>query len=194
MAKNIQSFEAWGYVVDPNAGGFQGVKFPTDEKHCNIRHPDAVDPIIPINTFSLPLRGDKSLLKIPRAFNDSVEYDRRPRNQKMKIRDQIVSCWSLVENRDLKDLKQIRYTAVIERNLRDRMEEVYNMRGIDEFDQLILMTSDPAFQLLLATPFVAGARKMLEEYADKFAGKTIRSCTFDPIGGFALFDFTIALL
>lgn len=192
MAKSIQSFAAWGYIVDPNAEGFKGIKFSTDEKHCNIYHPDAVDVEYPINTFSVP--EDRSTLKVTRAFNNSPDYDRRPKNQKLKLRDQIVSYWSLVENRDLKDLKQIEYTGVIERNLRDRMEEVYEMKGAAEMDRVTLQSTDPEFQLLLnTTPFLAGTQKMLIEYADKFAGKTIQSCTFDPIGGFALYDFTIIL-
>jgi hypothetical protein len=192
MAKSIQSFEAWGYVVDPNAEGYKGVEFTAGEKHCNIYHPDAVDATMPINTFSVT--EDKGMLKIPRAFNQSPDYDRRPKHQKLKVRDQIVSYWSMVENRSLKDLKKIHYTAVIERNLRDRMEEVYEMKGADEFDELTLQPPEPAFQLLLTnTPFLAGVQKMLDEYADKFAGKTIQSCTFHPIGGFALHDFTITL-
>lgn len=192
MAKSIQSFEAWGYVVDPDAEGFKGVKFPADEKHCNIFHPDAVDAEYPINTFSVT--EDKSILKVTRAFNNSPDYDRRPRNQKLKLRDQMVSYWSLVENRDLKDLKEINYSAVIERKLRDRMEDVYELIGADEMDQVTLQSTHPEFQLLLnTTPFLAGVQKMLDEYADKFAGKTIQSCTFDPIGGFALYEFTISL-
>lgn len=192
MAKQIQSFEAWGYVVEPNAKGFKRVKFPANEKHCNIYHPDAVDATIPINTFTVT--GDKNLLKIPRAFNHSHDFDRRPRCQKLNFRDQIVSYWTLVEKRDLKDLDDLTYSAVIERNLRDRMEQVYEMKGLNEYKQLTLLPHDPAFQLLLATtPFLAGAEKMVEEYADKFARKTIRSCTFDPMCGFTLFDFTITL-
>jgi hypothetical protein len=46
---------------------------------------------------------------------------------------------------------------------------------------------------LTKTPFLAGVQKMLNEYADKFAGKKIQNCTFEPVGGFALFDFTITL-
>lgn len=192
MSKSIQSFEAWGYVVDPNAEGFKGIKFPANEKHCNIYHPDAVDAEYPINTFSVT--KDKSILKVTRAFNNSVDYDRRPRNQKLKLRDQMVYYWCLVENRDLKDLRKITYSGVIERNLRDQMEVVYELIGADEMDRVRLQSTDPAFQLLLnTTPFLAGTQKMLLEYGDKFAGKTIQSCTFDPIGGFSLYDFTITL-
>lgn len=194
MTKSIQNFESWGYVVDPNARGFEGVTYSADEKHCNIFHPDAVNPNMPINTFTVT--RNPRILKIPRVFNDSDFFDARPRDQKLRVRDQIVSYWTLVENRDLRDLKQIVYTGVIERNLREYMEEVYEMKEVHQWNEFTIQASDTdaAYQLLLTrTPFLAGAQKMLTEYADKFAGKKIQSCTFEPLGGFALFDFIITL-
>lgn len=193
MAKSIQSFERWGYVVDPNSRGFKQVVFSGNEKHCNIFHPDAVDTFVPVNTFTVT--RDRTLLKIPRAFNHHPDIDARPKAAKLSLRDQIVSYWSLIENRDLKDLKQIKYTGVIEENLQGYIEQVYGMKGVDdEYEQLTLQPTDPAFQLLLTrTPFMAGIHKMLNEYADKFGGKRIASCHFDPVGGFDLFDFTINL-
>lgn len=194
MAKSIQSLESWGYIVDADAKGFEGVTYSEDERHCNIFHPDATRPNMPINTFSVT--NHPGILKVPRVFNDSSFFDDRPREEKLQVRDQIVSYWALVENRDLKDLKQIVYKGVIERNLRDYMEEVYEMKEWHQWEELTIEASetDIAFQLLLTrTPFMAGAQKMLNEYADKFAGKKIQSCTFEPTGGFALFDFTITL-
>ncbi|KAG8156744.1 hypothetical protein KVR01_013349 [Diaporthe batatas] len=193
MAKLIERFEAWGYVVEPDAKGFEGVNYSKEEKHCNIFHPDSRRPEIPINTFSIT--NNPHSLKVPRAFNMSSFFDNRPRNKKLRLRDQIVSYWTLVEHRDLKDLRQIVYKGVIERNLRDCMEHVYEMHEVDQSKELTVKASDTdeAYQLLLKnTPFLAGAQKMLDEYADKFAGKKIRSCTFEPCGGFALFDFTIS--
>lgn len=192
MAKNIESFEVWGYVVDSNAKGFQDVVFPPNEKHCNIYHPEAVDPMVPVNTFSVT--SDPTLLKIPRSFNNHPDVDRRARASKLNLRDQIVSYWSQVENRDLKNLKKIKYSSVIEEHLQDNIEEVYEMMGADEYDKLTLRPTDRAFQLLLArTPFMAGVQKMLVEYADKCPGKRIESVEFDPYGGVAMFDFTINL-
>lgn len=194
MAKSIQSFFDWGYVVDKNARGFLTVVFPAHKKHCNIYHPDseASNTSVPINTFTVT--EDKSLLEVPRTFNQHPDYDSRPKDEKLSLRDQIVSFWSSVENRDLKDLKRIRYSDVIEENLQNYIEEVYYTMNADEYQQLTLRPSDQAFQLLLAnTPFLAGVQKMLEEYADKFSGKEIESCHFDPVGGFESFDFTITL-
>ncbi|KAK7703192.1 hypothetical protein SLS64_009168 [Diaporthe eres] len=193
MAKSIQSFEQWGYVVDANARGFKNVVFPANEKHCNIYHPNAVDPLVPVNTFTVT--QDRTLLKIPRAFNNHPDIDARPKAVKLSLRDQIVPYWTLVEGRDLKDLKQIKYTGVIEENLQGHIEQVYDMMGVeDEYQKLTLQPTDPAFQLLLTrTPFMAGVQKMLNEYADKFGGKRIASCHFDPVGGFDIFDFTINL-
>ncbi|KAG6354197.1 hypothetical protein INS49_004801 [Diaporthe citri] len=193
MAKSIQSFEQWGYVVDPNARGFKQVVFSGHEKHCNIYHQAAVDPMVPVNTFTVT--QDRTLLKIPRAFNNHPDIDARPKAAKLSLRDQIVSYWSLVEHRDLKHLKQIKYTGVIEENLQGYIEQVYDMMGVaDEYEQLTLRPTDQAFQLLLTrTPFMAGVQKMLNEYADKFGGKRIASCHFDPVGGFDIFDFTINL-
>ncbi|KKY31806.1 hypothetical protein UCDDA912_g08231 [Diaporthe ampelina] len=106
----------------------------------------------------------------------------------------MVSFWTLIENRDIRDLRKIKYDVVIEQNLQCHIEEAYEMMGADEYDVLTLYPSDLAFQMLLQkTPFLAGAQKMLIEYADKFAGKVIESCTFDPVGGFESFDFTISL-
>lgn len=192
MAKSIQSFELWGYVVETNARGFKQVSFPPNGKHCNIYHPESSNPTIPINTFTVT--EDKRLLKIPRTFNNDPNYDRRPKGQKLNLRDQIVSFWSLIENRDLKDLREIKYTGVIEDNLQAYIEEVYDMVGADEYDPVTLQPTDPTFQMLLNnTPFLAGAQKMLTEYGDKFGGKRIASCHFDPVGGFASFDFSIFL-
>lgn len=194
MAKSIQNFEQWGYVVDANARGFKNVVFSGNEKHCNIYHPDAVDRMVPVNTFTVT-QGDRTLLKIPRAFNNHADIDARPKAAKLSLRDQIVSYWALIEGRDLKQLKQIRYTGVIEDNLQSHIEQVYQMMGVeDEYEELTLQPTDPAFQLLLTrTPFMAGVQKMLNEYADKFGGKRIASCQFDPVGGFDIFDFTINL-
>ncbi|KAI7779914.1 hypothetical protein LA080_000237 [Diaporthe eres] len=193
MASSIQSFEQWGYVVDPNAKGFKNVVFSDDEKHCNIYHPDAVDPLVPVNTFTVT--RDRNVLKIPRAFNNHPEVDARPKESKLALRHQIALFWTLVENRDLKNLDQIKYTGVIERNLQRHIELVYNMMGEDdEYQPLTLRATDPAFHLLLTgTPFLAGVQKMLDFYADKFGGKKIASCHFEPIGGFDLFDFSITL-
>lgn len=192
MAKSVQNFDLWGYVLERNARGFKSVAFSSNGRHCNIYHPDSSDPTTPISTFTVT--EDKSLLKIPRTFNHHPEYDRRPKGQKLNLRDQIVSFWSVVENRDLKDLKKLHYSDVIEDNIQEHIEEVYDMMGADEYDQLTLHPTDPAFQLLLGeTPFLAGVQKMLDEYADKFAGKRIESCHFNTVGGFSSFDFTITL-
>jgi hypothetical protein len=192
MTKQIQSLEAWGYIVEPVSGSTRR-ELPPNEKHWNISHPRAVDPERrPINTFSVT-NEDKTLLKIPRAFNDDVEFDQRPRSEKLSLREQIVSFWTLVEGRDLKDLKKMIYTSVIEHHIRYCMEEVYMMKHLDEFDPLELKPSDPAFMILLEnTPFLASAQKMVEDHADKFAGKKIESVSFNPFGGFAMFDFTIS--
>lgn len=193
MAKSIQSFEAWGYVVKRNAQGFKSVSLSPNGKHCNIYHPDSSDPTTPINTFTVT-EDNKSLLKIPWAFNHHREYDPRPKGQKLNLRDQIVSFWSQVENRDLKDLNQIKYLDVIEDNLQGQIKEVYHMMGADEYDELMVRSYDPIFKTLVAkTPFLAGVQKMLDEYADKFPGKKIHSCQFHTVGGFASFDFTINL-
>lgn len=192
MAKSIQSFWDWGYVVDNDARGFLTVVFPAHKKHCNIWHPDASNTSGPINTFAVT--EDKSLLEVPRAFNQHPDYDPRPKDEKLSLRDQIVSFWSSVENRDLKDLKRIKYSGVIEDNLQNHIEEVYYTMQADEYQQLTLRPTDQAFQMLLNnTPFLAGVQKMLDEYADKFSGKKIESCHFDPVGGFESFDFTITL-
>lgn len=192
MAKSIPSFFDWGYVVDNNARGFLTVVFPANKKHCNIFHPEASNTSVPINTFTVT--EDRSLLEVRRAFNQHPDYDRRPKAEKLSLRDQIVSYWSTVENRDLKDLKQIRYSDVIEQNLQNHIEEAYDMMQADEYQPLTLRPGDQAFQLLLEnTPFLAGVQKMLTEYADKFSGKKIESCHFDPVGGFESFDFTITL-
>ncbi|POS75257.1 hypothetical protein DHEL01_v206345 [Diaporthe helianthi] len=193
MSKRVQSFKAWGYIVEPDAKGFKNVDFSNDEKHCNIFHPDTVDPSIPINTFAVT--KNLGILNIHRAFNDSSFFDDRPRDKKLRLRDQIVSYWSSVENRDLKGLKQMVYKGVIERNLREHMENVYEWKEVHQWNELTIKASetDPAYQLLLKkTPFMAGVQKMLDEYADKFAGKKIQSCTFEPFGS-GLFDFTITL-
>lgn len=193
MAKSIQSFEIWGYVVERNARGFKNVSFQPNGKHCNIFHPDSADPMIPINTFTVT-EDDKNLLKIPRTFNHHRDYDPRPKGQKLSLRDQVVSYWSTVENRDLKDLNQIKYLDVIEDNLQCQIEEVYHLMGADEYDELMVRSNDPIFKTLVAkTPFLAGVQKMLDEYADKFPGKKIHSCQFHTVGGFASFDFTINL-
>lgn len=192
MAKSIQSFWDWGYVVDNDARGFLTVVFPADKKHCNIYHPEASNTSVPINTFTVT--EDKSLLEVRRAFNQHPDYDGRPKDEKLSLRDQIVSYWCTVENRDLKDLKQIKYSDVIEQNLQDHIEEVYYTMQADEYQPLTLRPDEQAFQLLLDnTPFLAGVQKMLDEYADKFSGKKIESCHFDPVGGFESFDFTITL-
>lgn len=201
MAKNIQSFEAKGYVLGLNATGFRGasregtVVFSSNGRHCNIFHPTAGgDPSLPINTFTVT--SDRSLLKIPRTFNNNPDYDPRPKGhmQKLNLRDQIVAFWSRVEGRQLTDLRKIEYPTVIERNLRDCVEEIYEQKGLDEYEQLTVTRTDPAFTLLMTrTPFLAGVQKMLDEYADKFPGKRIESCEFDPVGGFAIFDFSINL-
>lgn len=193
MSKTIQSFEAWGYRVEPDAKGFKFVSFSLRGKHCNIWHSESSDPDVPINTFTVD-RDDKTLLKIPRTFNNSEDGDRRPKSAKLALRDQMVSFWTLVEHRDLRDLKTIKYVVVIEQNLQAFIEEVYEMKGADEYDEVTLYPSEPAFQMLLQkTPFLAGAQKMLIEYAAWFAGKSIQSCTFHPEGGFESFDFTITL-
>lgn len=193
MAKSIQSFERWGYVVDPNARGFKNVVFSANEKHCNIYHPNAVDRAVPVNTFTVT--SDRTLLKIPRAFNNHPDIDARPKATKLSLRDQMVSYWAMIEGRDPKELKQIKYTGVIEENLQGLIEQVYEMMGEDnEYQQLTLQPTDQAFQLLLTrTPFMTGVHKMLNEYRDKFGGKQIASCEFDPTGGFDIFDFTINL-
>ncbi|KAL1848889.1 hypothetical protein Daus18300_013448 [Diaporthe australafricana] len=157
MSQQIQSFEAWGYVLNPNARGYLNVTFDPNGRHCNIFHPRAGGhPAVPINTFTVT--NDPGLLKIPRAFNNSPDFDPRPKAQKLSLRAQMVSYWAHVEGRQLTNLKKIEYSSVIERNLRDLMEEIYEMKGLDEFD-----------------PF------------------TIESMSFDPVGGFALFDFSITL-
>jgi hypothetical protein len=48
----------------------------------------------------------------------------------------------LVENRDLKDLKQVVYTGVIERNLREYMEEVYEMKEVHQWHELTIQASE----------------------------------------------------
>ncbi|KAJ0120479.1 hypothetical protein J7T55_015208 [Diaporthe amygdali] len=190
MAKQVQNLAAWGYVVEPNARGFRNVPFSGPGRHCNIYHPKAESPDVPITTFTV--NDDNSLLKIPRAFN--TQNDLRPKGQKLNLRDQIVSFWTDVEGRDLKTLKRIEYSNVVEDNLRRQMEVVYDMMEKDEFDELTVKRTDPAFQLLLTTtPFVNGVQKMLDEYADKFAGKKIDSLHFDAVGGFESFDFIITL-
>ncbi|KAI3391728.1 hypothetical protein diail_6869 [Diaporthe ilicicola] len=188
MAKIVQNLQDWGYAVDTDAESFE-ITVPSDGRHCHVYHPlpSGEKPLIPTTTFTVT--EDKGLLKIPRAFNDS---DHRPKSEKLKLRDQIVSFWSLVEDRPLKELRKICYTDVVEDNLVERIEEVYDMMGREEDEELTVSRTDPAFQLLITTtPFLAGAKKMLDEYADKFGGKKIESVHFKPLGGFELFDFTI---
>lgn len=160
---------------------------PLKRKHTNIYHNKAggKDPSVPITTFSVT--NEAGLLTVSRAFGGDAEYDPRKKGEKLALRDQIVSFWNVVEGRPLKDLKRIKYTGVIEENLRDQIEEVYDMLGKGEDDNVTVNRSEKAFRLLLSnTPFFAGVQKMLEEYADQFAGKKIESCEFDPIGSFEI--------
>lgn len=192
-SKQIEKFEAWGYTVEINATGFKKVVF-SGARHTNIYHKNAGgrDSSIPINTFAVT--NEAGLLIIPRAFNGDAEYDPRRKGEKLALRDQIVSFWHGVEGRSLKDLKRIKYTGVIEENLRDHIEEVYDMLGKDEEEDVTVRRSEKAFRLLASTtPFLAGAQKMLDDYADHFSGKKIESCEFEPIGGFELFNFIITL-
>lgn len=194
MAKQVERFEDWGYRVNPDSKGYLSHTYIDFARWTDIHHDGTGrDPDIPINTFGVKDEYMNMLL-IPRAYNNSPPYDPRPKSQKLPLRDQIVSFWTLVEHRDLKDMRRIVYANVIEEVLLGMVEDVYEMMGAPKNKDLLISRDDSPFDILLTrTPFGAGVQKMLDEYADLFANKRINSFYFRVAGNTDVFDFMINL-
>lgn len=192
--KQVERLENWGYRVNRNSGGFLNHRYIDFARWTDIHHAGAGrDPDVPINTFGV--KDDYgSMLIIARAYNDSPDYDPRPRYQKLPLRAQIVSYWTLVEQRSLSELSRIVYANVMEETLKILIKDVYEIMGGPVDEDLLIIQGDPPFDTLLTrTPFGAGVQKMLDEYADLLGDKKIKSFYFRLKGGLDYFDFIIDL-
>lgn len=194
MSKQIERFENWGYRVHRDSKGFLSHRYADFARWTDIHHRGTGrDPNVPINTFGVKDEYSNMLI-IARAYNDSPDYDPRPRSQKLPLRDQVVSCWILVEQRSLSELSRIVYANVIEETLKNLIKDVYEIMGAPTDEDLLIMQGDPPFDTLLnQTPFGAGVQKMLYEYAYLFGDKQIKSFYFHVKGGTDNFDFIIDL-
>ena len=194
MAKQVERFEAWGYIVHPNSKGFLNHKYVPFARWTDIYHGQTGrNPDVPINTFGVKDEHMDTIL-IPRAYNNSPDHDPRPRSQKLALRHQVVSYWTLVEHRDLREMRRVVFANVIEEALVEIIENTYQMMDAPQEKDLLISRSDPPFDVLLTrTPFGAGVQNMLEEYADLFANKRIESFYFHLASGIETFDFVINL-
>lgn len=194
MTKQIERFEKWGYWVNPESKGFLNHRYADIARWTDIHHSAAGrNPNVPINTFGVK-NEHRNMLLIPRAYNNSPDHDPQPESQKLLLRAQIVSYWTLVEHRDLRELGRIVYANVIEQTLKGNVNDVQQKMGAPTDKDLLIARDDPPFEALLTrTPFGAGAQKMLDEYADLFRNKSIKSVYFHLAGCTDVFDFIIDL-
>lgn len=194
MAKQVERFKDWGYRVNPDSKGYLNHTYIDFARWTDIHHAGTGSYLdIPINTFGVK-DEHMNLLLIPRAYNNSPPYDPRPKSQKLALRDQIVSFWTQVEHRDVKDMRRIVYANVIEEALLGIVKDVYQMMDAPRNKDLLISRDDSPFDILLTqTPFGAGVQKMLDEYADLFANKRITSFYFRVASNTDIFDFIINL-
>ncbi|POS72517.1 hypothetical protein DHEL01_v209089 [Diaporthe helianthi] len=194
MAKRVEILESWGYRVNPDSKGFLNHRYIGVARWTDIHHGGTGrNPEVPINTFGVKDEHSNMLL-IARAYNNSPHHDPRPRSQKIPLRAQLVSYWTLVEQRSPADLSRIIYADVIEETLKGLIKDVYEIMGAPTSEDLMIAQGDPPFATLLTqTPFGVGVKKMLDEYAELFGGKEIESFYFRLKGGTNSFDLIIDL-
>ncbi|KAJ4388218.1 hypothetical protein N0V93_008825 [Gnomoniopsis smithogilvyi] len=157
--KQIRRLEDAGYTF----------KFDTDDelwkdqKTCLISLPHAAP-----DRFIVRLAVDVSqgMIIIYEAWNryhDTIKT--------MKLRDMIMSVWTLKAEQDATTLKWIKYSNVVEFNTMIALDEIYDKifpRGQDDLyipeTGGIRKTRQAYCKLMINSPFAAGAKKMLREY------------------------------
>ncbi|KAH8759776.1 hypothetical protein F5883DRAFT_647684 [Diaporthe sp. PMI_573] len=189
-SKKVQRLEDWGYKVtdfeEPDlAEYFVKQTFPTIDasqfQACRVSLPDVdtLDDFIHFNWNTIAF----NTMCVNEAWNDE---DKRPRHEKLNLRDIILGIWVYRLNRAVRDLKTIIYCTVIEKTLSLNMRRRVYILMTEELTRSLVIRRQggspqecEAFDTLLnGAPFCVGAQKMLEEYSE-FAGVQIERFEFD---------------
>lgn len=161
-AKTIQNPTDWGYTV---------TKAP-DRDNWVIMHPTvATLRGAPVVLVIVELKA-RDQVEIPWAY---THHDKRPKEEKLALRDLILGVWSFHANReaDVASMKSIKYTNVEEKGLVDTWApQVYQLMSVTPKTSLEVRRfgarpgEAEAYELLQANSvFCIGARNMLREYA-----------------------------
>lgn len=195
--RQVRHVSSYGYELIPDYELFEPVAGWTFWSIMFLNSELEKDPEdILIGVFGVPI--DNSNANVLRVSETWASHDKRDPSQRAFMHDTVLGFWRLNPlNRNLDDLKQIRFDGVIEFTITNNVFDAYRLMGADQNGPLTITrsgTSDgeqEAFELILTeTKFGRRMQQAIDEY-EEFKDRSIEAFYFtEPWVGF---DFAIFL-